>query len=127
MKIAIPDDNGQVNQHFGQSRSFSIIEIDNGNQVVGINTVSASGLQHQHEGIADFLKNQDVEVVIVGGIGQGAISGLESRGLKVLFGAAGPVKDAAEAFAEGKFVSKRTVCSHHGEHQQQPGHGCSHS
>ncbi len=119
MKIAIPDNNGEVNQHFGQSRSFSIIEIDNNSQVIDIKTVSAAGLQHQHEGIADFLRNQGVEVVIVGGIGQGAIDGLESRGLKVLFGASGSVKDTAEAFAEGRFISKRTVCNHHGAHHHR--------
>ncbi|WP_418790657.1 NifB/NifX family molybdenum-iron cluster-binding protein [Phosphitispora sp. TUW77] len=125
MKIAIPDNNGEVNQHFGQSRSFSLIEIDNSNHVIDINTVSTAGLQHMHEGIADFLKNQGVEIVIVGGIGKGAIDGLESRGLKVLFGASGLVKDTAEAFAEGRFVSKRTVCSHQGENHHH-GNRCSH-
>ncbi len=127
MKIAIPDNNGEVNQHFGQSTSFSTIEIDNSNQISKVDTVSTTGLQHKHEGIADFLKGLGVEVVIVGGIGQGAIDGLESRGLKVLFGAKGAVKDVAETFAQGKLVSKRTVCSHHGHHHGDHNHGDNHS
>ena len=126
MKIAIPDNNGEVNQHFGRSTGFSIIDIDNQNSVTNIETVSAAGLQHQHEGIADFLKKQGVEIVIVGGIGQGAISGLESQGLRVLFGASGPVKDVAESFADGRFVSRRTVCSHHGNHHGG-GHDLNHN
>ncbi|PKM83127.1 MAG: diguanylate cyclase [Firmicutes bacterium HGW-Firmicutes-14] len=133
MKIAIPDNQGEVNQHFGQSRSFAIIEIDSNNAVTGIETVSAAGLQHRHEGIAELLKQQGVEVVIVGGIGQGALEGLESAGLKVLFGASGPVKGIAESFARGQFVSSRKVCSHHhgghhgDHHQQRHGHQCGHS
>lgn len=114
MKIAIPENQGMVNQHFGQSRSFAVIKID-GSQVQEVETISADGLQHRHEGLADFLKNNGVETVVVGGIGQGAIDGLESRGLNVFFGAAGPIKDVAESFARGAFVSKRTVCSHHGD------------
>ena len=127
MKVGIPENNGEVNQHFGQSASFAIIEIDNNNEVVQVDTAATTGLQHKHEGIADFLKEQGVEVVIVGGIGQGAIDGLESRGLKVLFGAKGSIKDVAETFAQGKLVSKRTVCSHHGHgHHHGENHSCQH-
>ncbi|PKM48004.1 MAG: diguanylate cyclase [Firmicutes bacterium HGW-Firmicutes-8] len=114
MKIAIPDNHGEVNQHFGQSTSFAIIEIDGDNRIACIDTVSAVGLQHMHEGLAEMLKKQGVGVVIVGGIGQGAIDGLESQGLKVLFGASGSVKDVAETFARGEFVSRRVACNHHG-------------
>ncbi|MHB9094519.1 MAG: NifB/NifX family molybdenum-iron cluster-binding protein [Eubacteriales bacterium] len=116
MRIAIPDNNGEVNQHFGQSKSFSIIDIDDKNNVLFHENISTLGLQHMHEGLADLLKKQRVEVVIVGGIGQGAIEGLESRGLKVLFGASGLLKNVAEIFAQGKFVSKRVICNHHGDH-----------
>lgn len=57
-----------------------------------LDSVSAAGIQHRHEGLADLLQKQEVEVVIVGGIGQGAIDGLSSRGLKVLYGASGSIK-----------------------------------
>lgn len=123
MKIAIPENQGEVNQHFGQSKNFAIIEIGESKQILNVDTVSAEGLQHMHEGMAEFLKNQGVDTVIVGGIGQGAIEGLESTGLKVLFGASGPIKDVAESYARGEFVSKRKVCQHHGEHH----HGHHHS
>jgi len=77
-------------------------------------------LQHQHEGIAKLLKDKGVDTVIVGGIGPGAVQGLESQGLNVLFGAAGPIKEVAETFAKCQFVSKRKICNHHhGEHHHQ--------
>ncbi len=116
MKIGIPENNGEVNQHFGRSQAFAIIEIDDNKKVVGVETVPAANLQHQHAGIAQFLKSQGVETVIVGGIGPGAIQGLESHGLNILFGASGPIKDVAETFARGEFVSHKVVCNHHGDH-----------
>lgn len=116
MRIAIPENNGEVNQHFGQSKSFAVIEIDENKNIISFETVPAAGLQHQHEGIAQFLKGKGVETVIVGGIGPGAIQGLEAQGLNVLFGAGGPIKEVAETFAKGKFVSERKVCNHHGDH-----------
>lgn len=125
MKIAIPNNNGEVNQHFGQSQEFSIIEMDNDNNIVKVEDLQAAGLQHQHEGLAGLLKDQGVEVVIVGGIGAGALDALEAGGIKVLFGASGLIKDVAETFARGEFISKRKMCNHHGEHHHHHG-GCSH-
>lgn len=127
MKIAIPENQGQVNQHFGQSKSFAIVEIGQNNQVTNVQEVSAEGLQHAHEGLAGLLKGQDVETVIVGGIGAGAVQALEAEGLKVLFGASGPVKEVAESFARGEFVSERKMCNHQGGgHHHHHGGGCSH-
>ncbi len=127
MKIAIPENQGEVNQHFGQSKNFAIIEIDENKQVTSVQEVSASGLQHKHEGLAGLMKAQGVDTVIVGGIGAGAVQALEAQGLKVLFGASGPVKDVAETFARGEFVSERKMCSHHGAgHHHHDGGGCSH-
>jgi len=116
MRIAIPDNNGEVNQHYGQSKVFSIIDIENGPNIVMADSVSTQELQHNHTGLAEALKRQGVEVVIVGGIGQGALDGLEGFGLKVLFGASGSVKSVAESFAKGELVSNRVMCDHHGDH-----------
>lgn len=115
MRIAIPDNNGEVNQHYGQSKAFSIIDIEDNQNIVLVDSISANTLQHNHSGLAEFLKRQGVEVVIVGGIGAGAVAGLEECGLKVLFGASGSVKSVAEAFANGNFVSNRVLCDHHGD------------
>lgn len=115
MRIAIPDNNGEVNQHYGQSKVFSIIDIENNQNIIFVDSVSTQNLQHNHGGLANLLKSQNVEVVIVGGIGQGALDGLNANGLKVLFGASGPIKSVAESFAKGEFISKKVMCNHHGE------------
>lgn len=121
MRIAIPDNNGEVNQHYGKSKAFSIIDIKNNQDIVFAESVSTDTLQHNHSGLAELLKNKGVEVVIVGGIGPGAVSGLEACGLKVLFGASGPVKNVAESFANSTFISNRVVCGNH-EHGHHHDH-----
>ena len=121
MRIAIPDNNSEVNQHYGQSKVFSIIDIEDNQNIVLVDSISTNALQHNHSGLAELLKTQGVEVVIVGGIGQGAVDGLEQCGLKVLFGASGSVKSVAEAFAKGNFFSKREMCNHHGEDHNHHG------
>ncbi len=121
MKIAIPDNYGEVNPHFGQSRSFAIIEINAENRIVNMESVSAAALQHNHAGLAGLLKERGVEVLIAGGIGPGAIQGLEFQGIQVLSGASGSIKHVAESYARGEFVSTGEVCNHHhaGHHHHQ--------
>ena len=124
MRIAIPDNNGEVNQHYGQSKVFSIIDIEENQNIVMVDSISTGALQHNHGGLAELLKTQGVDVVIVGGIGAGAVEGLEQYGLKVLFGASGPVRNVAESFAKGNFVSKKVMCNHHGDdHHHHHHHG----
>lgn len=136
MKIAIPVENGQVNQHFGRSREFAILEVEN-QKVSGRKVVSAETLQHNHEGLADLLHRESVEAVVLGGIGPYALQALEQKGLKVITGASGDIVSIAEQYARGELVSKNTVCGHHHhEHGHQHNHhsgggcgghgGCSH-
>lgn len=125
MKIAVPNDNGKINQHFGQSKEFVICDVE-GQKLSGQKTVSAQTLQHNHTGLADLLKNENVESVILGGIGPYALEALEQKGFKVITGVSGDIKEAVEAYARGELVSRRVVCNHHG-HGHTHGHGHHHS
>lgn len=121
-KIAIPTAGDMVNAHFGRSQAFTIFDIAEG-KVTGEELVDAKGFEHQHAGVADLLKSKGVEVVICGGIGPGAITGLENAGLEVLRGASGAVRDVAQAYADGTFVSTNAVCDHsHGDHHHHDHH-----
>jgi predicted Fe-Mo cluster-binding NifX family protein len=70
-KIAIPENNGQVNQHFGQSSRFAVVDIKD-REVVGVEEISAASLAHNHGGLAGLLQQADVSAVIAGGIGSEA-------------------------------------------------------
>lgn len=121
MKIALPVAGGLINQHFGQSKEFLIVETD-GVQVKEQHTVSAAQLQHNHGGLAGLLHAEGVETVVLGGIGPYALEALEKSGLKVISGVHGDVLEAARACARGELVSTGAVCGHHhGPHAS--GHG----
>lgn len=118
-KFAIPTAGDSVNPHFGRSQAFTVFEISEG-KVISEEQIDARGFEHQHAGIAQLLKSKGVEVVICGGIGPGAITGLESEGLEVLRGAVGSVRQVAQSYANGSFVSTNAVCNHsHGEHHHR--------
>ena len=120
-KIAIPSAGAMVNAHFGRSQAFTIFEIVN-DKVAGVEVLDATGFEHQHEGIAQLLKSKGVQTVIAGGIGGGAIAGLEASGLEVLRGADGMVRDVATAYADGSLVTTDGVCEHHQEGHEHHQH-----
>jgi len=118
MKIAIPNNGSMVNQHFGMSKSFVIATIED-KKIVNIEEISAAELAHQHQGLADLLAAQGATVVITGGIGGGAISGLKQNGLEVITGATGEYIKVIEEYINGTLKDKNVTCNHHGEHHHQ--------
>lgn len=117
MKIAIPNNNKEVNQHFGRSTSFIVASIDD-KKVLGIEEISTTQLMHQHEGLANLLTSRGVKLAVVGGIGAGALSALENEGIEVIKGASGNYEDVLNQYINGTLVSNEDAsCSHdHGHH-----------
>ena len=122
MKLAMPFENGKVNQHFGRSREFIVVDVEDGT-IKARKIVSADQLQHNHEGLAGLMKSEHVDVVITGGIGAKALIALEESGLRVISGASGSIEETVVSFVRGELdTGKASCCNHHGEH----GHGCHH-
>lgn len=119
MKIAIPNKGNLINQHFGKSESFVIVTIEDDN-IISIKEISSVEFTHQHKGLADLLSAHGTTLVITGGIGDGAISGLQQNGLKVIKGASGEYKKAIEEYIHGTLQDRDVTCNnHHGNHNHQ--------
>ena len=73
-----------------------------------------------HSALAGFLSEQSANVLICGGIGEGAQEALKEAGIKVISGAAGEVDAAVNAYLAGELESAGTNCDHHHEE----GHSC---
>ena len=86
MKIAVTYDRGNVFQHFGKTQFFKIYEIEN-NEIKKAEVVSNNGITHC--ALIDYLKELKVDALICGGLGYGAISKLESLGIKLYAGVSG--------------------------------------
>lgn len=115
MKVAMPIEGTNINMHFGKSKNFIVASIDN-ESITKVENISSEELMHNHEGIADLLISKEVSVVITGGIGQGALTALEAKSLKVIRGAEGNYEDVLKKFMEGTLKSKNVVCQHHHDH-----------
>lgn len=121
MKVAIPYDDGQIFQHFGQTRAFRVYEIDNQNVVGSDMALPDEGL---HCALGGWLKQQGVEALICGGIGGGAINALGSAGIQVFPGVTGDADAAADAFAAGDLqFNPNAQCA---GHEHEAGHTCAH-
>ena len=118
MKIAVTYDNGNVFQHFGRTESFKVYEIEDG-KVVSSEVIGSDGIGHG--ALAGLLAGHDIQVLICGGLGGGALNALQNAGIEVCAGASGNADEAVEAYLRGDLVDTGANCDHHGE-----GHECGH-
>ena len=121
MKIAVPFANGEVFQHFGHTENFKLYEIEAG-QIVSSEIIATNG--SGHDALASFLANLSVNILLCGGIGDGAQAALSDAGIEICSGAQGDADAAVNAFLNGELVSEGVNCDHHHEHGNECGCGC---
>src|SRR5699024_1744224 len=126
MKIAVTYDDGNVFQHFGRTEFFKVYETEDG-KVVSSEVISSNGVGHG--ALAGVLAEQSVDVLICGGIGEGAQAALKEAGVDLCAGAEGNTDQVVEAYLKGELVSTGANCDHHhgeehscGDHED--GHSC---
>ena len=83
MIIAVPYVDGEVNGHFGRTEAFLIAEVGDG-RVLSKAVRPVEGLQHDHGGLAGFLKGQGTEVILAGGMGAPMQQALKAAGFTLV-------------------------------------------
>ena len=119
MKIAVTYENGEVFQHFGKTQNFKIYDVED-NRVVSTLVVDSEG--QGHGALAGVLANKGIDLLICGGIGEGARQALADAGIEVVAGAEGKADDAVEEYLAGTLKGSDENCDHHHE----DGEGCGH-
>lgn len=126
MKIAVTYDDGNIFQHFGKTEFFKIYEVSE-QSVLNSEVVNSNGTGHG--ALAGFLTEAGVNVLICGGIGEGARNALLDAGIELMAGAQGNVDAAVSAYLKGELIPGDANCSHHhegahdcGDHDH--GHSC---
>jgi predicted Fe-Mo cluster-binding NifX family protein len=122
MKIAVTYDKGMIFQHFGKTEEFKYYETDEQGNITDFAIKSNNG--QGHSALADILKSNGVDVLICGGIGEGAQDALAMNGIEIYAGNTGNADAAVIAFLAGKMEKKAVKCDHH-EHEHGEGHSCS--
>lgn len=117
-RIAVTYENGEVFAHFGRTKEFKVYEVE-GDKIVNSEVLSSGGVGH--EALAYLLADKEINVLICGGMGEGAKVALEDAGLKVFSGQEGNADDAVAAYLRGELESKGVTCDHHDEEEE---HSC---
>ncbi|MDH4163693.1 MAG: NifB/NifX family molybdenum-iron cluster-binding protein [Nitrospirota bacterium] len=130
MKVCFPVQQDQgidsvVFNHFGSAPAF--IVVDTGSK--GITTIQNGDKNHAH-GACNPLKaldNQKIDVVIVGGIGAGALSRLGQAGIRVYRSAPGTINENLSLLERKELAeyAMQGCCGGHG-HDHGSGGGCAH-
>ena len=123
MRVAVTYDNGNVFGHFGKTEQFKVYDIEDGkvvnSQILGTNGEGCGAL-------AGILNIADVDALICGGIGGGAVNAIEEAGIKLYAGASGSTDAAVEALIVGTLEAiGEANCDHH-DHEHGEGHSCGH-
>ena len=107
--IATPYDNGTIFQHFGRCPSFMLYKAEeDGINKIGLLDASGSG----HEALGGLLKENGVDVLICGGIGEGAIAAL--NGITIFSGVSGSCDQAVVDFINGQLDFSLESCQEDG-------------
>ncbi len=110
MRIAVTYDYGEVFQHFGHTEQFKLYEVEDGKVISSeITGTDGSG----HEAMAGFLADKGVDVLICGGIGDGAAAALAEAGITLCAGASGDADEAVAAWLLGNLENSGVNCDHH--------------
>jgi predicted Fe-Mo cluster-binding NifX family protein len=116
------DDNGlesKVHNHFGSAPLFVIVDM----ATREVSRVVNSDLHHSHGACSPLkaLNGQAVDVIVVGGVGGGALSKLNQAGYRVYKTQGSTVAENLELFEAGR-LREFTLLQTCGGH----GGGCSH-
>jgi predicted Fe-Mo cluster-binding NifX family protein len=110
MKIAVPTNEGMLCSHFGHCEKFAIIDVAD-NKIV--KEVYLKPPPHEPGSFPAWLKEQGVNMIIAGGMGQRAISLFQSNNIEVIVGATPqPAGILVYSYLEGKLKSGKNICDH---------------
>lgn len=120
MKIAVSCQNEEIFPHFGQSPSFLFAEVKDG-KIVSKTLEMTNGVSHRD--LIPWLKNKKADAVIVGGIGEMAISLLQEAKIACYAGIEGKTEDALQDFLANKLrcIDEPTCCC---DGEEKQGHCC---
>ena len=117
MKIALPSCQNRVDEHFGHCEYFTVFTVNEKNEIVSEEKVSAPANCGCKSNIAQTLAQMGVKMMLAGNMGQGAVNVLGSSGIDVMRGCTGDVREVAEHWLAGALQDSGVACAAHE-------HGC---
>ncbi len=117
MKIAIATDGNSVAQHFGRCEQYTLVSIEDGEEVGRENVLSP---EHQPGMLPLFLSAFGITHISAGGMGPKAQDLFAENNIQVIVGVSGPLEKVIEEFLQGSLTVGESFCEH------GPNHVCDH-
>jgi len=112
MRIAIPLAQGKLSLHFGHCDQFAIFDVDDSINKV-INRKDATPPAHTPGVLPKWLHENNVSVIIAGGMGQRAQQLFSQNDIEVVIGAtAGSPEELVTAYLRGTLETGDNICDH---------------
>jgi len=112
MRIAIPLVQGKLSLHFGHCEQFAIFDIDDNLKKI-INRKDAAPPGHEPGMLPRWLHENDVSVIIAGGMGQRAQQLFTQNDIEVVVGASsGTPEELISAYLQDTLETGDNICDH---------------
>lgn len=115
MKIAVACEGENVSGHFGHCAEFRIFTVEN-KEITGSELAVNPG--HKKGFLPNFLNDKGVEVIIAGGMGQGAREIFNDKKIEIITGASGNAEKAVKEYIAGSLTTNDEVCGKHEHHHE---------
>lgn len=110
MKIAVACIGKDVSAHFGHSETYLFCEVK-GKEIIDSRHVPCP--EHKPGSLPNFLNENNIDVVLAGGMGQKAVDIFNSHQIDVLVGVEGDALEAVKKYLNNELVSAGTFCAGH--------------
>lgn len=112
MRIAIPLSQGLLSPHFGHCEEFAIVEV-NPQQKAILTSTRLPSPEHAPGFLPRWLRELEVNLVIVGGMGPRAAALFEQASIEVVTGApTGTPEAIVQDYLKGVLATGPNVCDH---------------
>jgi len=112
MRIAIPCVNGKLCMHFGHCEEFALVEADTDTKSVK-QIEAMTPPPHEPGVLPQWLAENNVNMIIAGGMGSRAQALFSQNGISVIVGApCGTPEELAKAYLEGTLQTGQNTCDH---------------
>lgn len=115
MKIALPSNGPNVDEHFGHCESFTIFDVDDENKIQSEETFTPPPGCGCKSNVVPQLAGMGVSVMLAGNMGGGAVNVLANNGIQVVRGCTGDVREVAQAWLAGAVNDSGAGCQSHGD------------
>jgi predicted Fe-Mo cluster-binding NifX family protein len=113
MKIALPSNQNQIDEHFGHCEYFTVFTVDDQKKILLEEKITPPAGCGCKSNIAQTLAQMGVKLMIAGNMGQGAVNVLNNLGIDVVRGCSGSVKTATENWLAGNLKDSALACIQH--------------